>query len=68
MAELEQTVQSLEASQVDLDQAITLYQKGVKLVVQAKKELSGNEKKVKQLLSVGAKITEEAFDEHQHND
>ncbi len=67
ISELEQTVQNLEDSQLDLDKAIALYHKGVKLVGQAKSELTGNEKKVKQLLEQQGKISEEAFDEHEHD-
>ena len=62
IGELESTVQALERSDLDLDKAIGIYQKGVKLVSQAKKELAGSEAKVKQLVKVGNQISEECFE------
>ena len=62
ITELETTVQDLERSDLDLDKAIGIYQKGVKLVSQAKKELAGSEIKVKQLVKAGSQIREEAFE------
>ena len=62
IAELETTVQALERSDLDLDKAIGIYQKGIKLVAQTKKELTGAEKKVKQLVAEQGQIREEAFE------
>ena len=62
ISELETTVQALERSDLDLDKAIGIYQKGVKLVSQAKKELAGSEKKVLQLVETQGKLHQEAFE------
>ncbi len=60
--DLEVIAEKLEGDQLELDKAVALYGQGMKLIVQAKKELSGAEKKVKQLFLDQGEIKETDFE------
>lgn len=62
MEELEQVVEALEAGQIELDQALLLFEKGIKLSKACQKILDQAEQKVTRLTETDNEtVTEEAF-------
>ena len=62
MEELEQVVEALEAGQIELDQALLLFEKGIKLSKACQKILDQAEQKVTRLTEAeNDTVTEEAF-------
>ncbi len=62
MEELEQVVEALEAGQIELDQALVLFEKGIKLSKACQKILDQAEQKVTRLTETEDEtVTEEAF-------
>ncbi len=62
MEELEQVVEALEAGQIELDQALLLFEKGIKLSKACQKILDQAEQKVTRLTETDNEtLTEEAF-------
>lgn len=51
LKELERTVQALEAGDLPLEQALTLFERGMRLAELADRQLSAAELRVRQLLS-----------------
>ena len=62
MEELEQVVEALEDGQIELDQALVLFEKGIKLSKACQKILDQAEQKVTRLTEAeNDTVTEEAF-------
>ena len=59
---LEKIVDQLEKGEVPLEQALTLFEEGVKLSNDCRSELESAEGKVEILLKQGSKITPQPFD------
>lgn len=62
LQKLEQIVDQLEKGEVPLEQAIALFEEGVKLSNDCRSELDAAEGKVELLLKQGNKITPQPFD------
>jgi len=63
MAELEETVKKMESQDVTLDEALALFEKGIKLSKSCQKILDEAEKKVTVLLTNdNGEVTEEPFE------
>lgn len=63
MAELEDTVRKLESGSTELDEALALFERGIKLSNSCKKMLDRAEKKVSVLLSdENGNLAEKPFD------
>ena len=60
LTELEQLIEKLESGQIDLEQSLQLFEKGVHLTKACKKSLAEAEKKVQQL--TGDDISSELSD------
>ncbi|MBE7048615.1 MAG: exodeoxyribonuclease VII small subunit [Ruminococcaceae bacterium] len=64
MAELEQIVAALEAGQIELDESLMLFEKGIKLSKTCQRLLDQAEQKVVRLTQTeNGEITEEPFEE-----
>ncbi|MBQ8287742.1 MAG: exodeoxyribonuclease VII small subunit [Clostridia bacterium] len=64
MARLEQIVRALEGGNVPLDESLTLYEEGVKLVKLCSTRLENAEKRIKILVDAGnGNLTEQDFAE-----
>lgn len=62
MTELEETASALENGQVELEQALLLFEKGVKLSRACQKLLDQAEQKVTKLIQENGEIKETVFD------
>ncbi len=61
LAELEQVVKQLESSELPLERALELFEKGMKLSEQCRKQLSEAESRVEILLKKNGRIEAEPF-------
>ena len=61
LAELEQVVKQLEAAELPLERALELFEKGMKLSEQCRKQLSEAENRVEILLKKNGRVEAEPF-------
>lgn len=62
LEELEQLVERLESGDLPLDEALTDFERGVKLTRECQKKLASAEQKVKVLMEENGKVQELPFD------
>ncbi|MBU0581263.1 MAG: exodeoxyribonuclease VII small subunit [Candidatus Margulisbacteria bacterium] len=62
---LEKIVQNLSEEKVDLDEAMKLYQEGMKIGAECLKKIQGAEKDVQQLIEKNGELTVKSFKEEQ---